>query len=87
MNTEDMKKVFKEKLDELPKYEMRVGMSTKAYGFSTDLKLSFDTLPEVLTAIQVMADVVLGHGDAGSAIMITKVSKPDAEQAGESKAC
>ena len=55
------------------RYEISIGTKTNAYGFSNTMTLKFETLAEVKAAESVLADIVLGFGDEGAAIMITKV--------------
>lgn len=53
-------------------YEIIIGNNSDIYGFTKTMTLRFETLAELKTAITVLADVVIGFGEAGAALMITK---------------
>ena len=58
-------------------YEIIIGNNSDIYGFSKTMTLKFETLAELKTAITVLADIVIGFGETGAALMITK---PDVEE-------
>lgn len=56
-------------------YEIIIGNQSETYGFTKTMPLRFETLAEVKTAAEVLADIILGFGEGGSALMITKTSE------------
>ena len=58
-------------------YEIIIGNNSDIYGFTKTMTLKFETLAELKTAITVLADIVIGFGETGAALMITK---PDTEE-------
>lgn len=58
-------------------YEIIIGNNSDIYGFTKTMTLKFETLAELKTAITVLADIVIGFGEAGAALML---AKPDTEE-------
>ena len=58
-------------------YEIRIGDIVEDGSFSAVLPLRFDSLPEIKTSLQTLADIVLGYGNPGSALLIVKVKGRD----------
>ena len=58
-------------------YEIKIGSQGGVYGFTEIMPLKFETLQECKASAQVLADIILGFGSVGSALMIVKTENKD----------